>query len=155
MIGMRFSCSNNWCRCIFLWHSVVGKVVSAIPAFDHKCYKNTLCLASIGRDCWIRFPEAWKFTDQFCLYSPIQWGPSLSKWFLIPYRKLNYRGQKFAMVLSSFDIHRLKVSLITWVFIANNSGVTVAHQWKCVGLHIWIVCETLSSKFIMFRVIVS
>ena len=45
---------------------------------------------------------------------------------IIPYRNLHYKAYKFAMVLSSLDIHGLNVSRTALVFFGQDSAVSIA-----------------------------
>ena len=50
----------------------------------------------------------------------------LLNYIIIPYRTLNYKAQKFAMVLSSLDIHRINGSGRTLVFFAHRDSCCIA-----------------------------
>ena len=69
------------------------------------------------------------------------WHRHLAWWWLkyfyfLHYRTLNYKAQKFAMVLSSLDIHRINGSLTTLVFFCPvtswlYSSAIVCWTWNC------------------------
>ena len=71
-------------------------------------------------------------TVSWPLFSPSTWRFPIVR---LPYRTLNYKAQKFAMVLSSLDIHGINGSRTTLVFfwpVASRlcSSATVCRTWK-------------------------
>ena len=59
---------------------------------------------------WVTWTTINWLTTRVCLRG------HLVKHLHVPYRNLNYKAYKFAMVLSSLDIHELNVSRMTLVF---------------------------------------